>query len=402
MGKWEQLWRNVHLATMTGGGYGEIRDAALAVHDGRIAWLGPAIALRPGDKARQEHDGSGAWITPGLVDCHTHIVYAGSRADEFEARLEGASYADIAARGGGILSTVRATRAASEQALFDTTLPRVQALLAEGVTTLEIKSGYGLDLETEARMLRVARRLGRELPLTVRTTFLGAHALPPEFAGRPDDYITEVCEYMLPALAEEELVDTVDGFCDTIGFTPAQIGRVFDAARKFDLPVKLHAEQLSDQGGAQLAARYHGLSADHLEHLSPEGVAAMASHDTVAVLLPGAFYFLREKQLPPVDALRAAGVPMAVATDCNPGTAPLTSLLTAMNMACTLFRLTPAEALAGVTRHAATALGLADRGTLEVGRRADFVLWRIGQPAELACTLGFNPCIGIVQGGTVP
>lgn len=401
MNQWDHLWRNVHLATLAGAGYGEIRSAALAVSGDRIAWAGPEHALPPGWRAGTVHDGHGAWVTPGLVDCHTHIVHAGNRAAEFEARLQGATYAEIAAQGGGILSTVRATRAATEQALFDTSLPRVRALLAEGVTTLEIKSGYGLDLETEARMLRVARRLGRELPVTVRTTFLGAHALPPEFAGRPDDYINVICESVLPALAEEELVDAVDGFCETIGFTAAQVARVFDAAHRFDLPVKLHAEQLSDQGGAQLVARHRGLSADHLEHLSPAGIEAMARHGTVAVLLPGAFYFLRETKRPPVDGLRAAGVPMAIATDCNPGTSPLTSLLLAMNLACTLFRLDPAEALAGVTKHAAAALGLADRGTLEAGRRADFVLWRIGSPAELACNMGFNPCAGIVQGGNL-
>lgn len=401
MTPWDHLWRNVHLATLVGDGYGVLRDAALAVQGDRIAWLGPEQALPPGHPVGEFHDGGGAWITPGLIDCHTHIVYAGNRADEFEARLHGASYADIAARGGGILSTVRATRAATEQHLFDASLPRVQSLLAEGVTTLEIKSGYGLDLETEARLLRVARRIGRELPVTVRTTFLGAHALPPEFAGRPDDYVTEVCEYMLPALAEEELVDAVDGFCETIGFTPAQIDRLFDAAHKFDLPVKLHAEQLSDQGGAQLVAGRRGLSADHLEHLSAAGIEAMARHGTVAVLLPGAFYFLRETKLPPVAALRAAGVPMAVATDCNPGTSPLASLLTAMNMACTLFRLTPSEALAGVTRHGATALGLGDRGTLAEGKRADLALWRVDSPAELAYTVGMNPCIGVVRGGEI-
>ena len=397
---WHTLFRNVHLATMTGDGYGEIRDAALAVHDGRIVWLGPERELPAGLKADQVHDGGGNWITPGLIDCHTHIIYAGDRSDEFEARLNGASYQDIAARGGGILSTVRATRAATEADLYQASLPRVQALLSEGVTTLEIKSGYGLHLESEARMLRVARRLGRELPLTVRTTFLGAHALPPEFAGRADDYIKEVCERMLPELAAQGLVDAVDAFCETIGFTPAQTERVFKAAQQLGLQVKLHAEQLSDQGGAELVVRFHGLSADHLEYLSPAGIAAMAQQRTVAVLLPGAFYFLRETKLPPVPALRAAGVSIAIATDCNPGTSPLTSLLLAMNMACTLFRLTPAEALAGVTRHAATALGLgADRGTLEVGKRADLVLWEIDRPADLAYRMGFNPCRGVVRGG---
>jgi len=399
----DSLWTNVHAATMApdgDGGYGELRDAALAVRDGRIAWLGPRSALPQDLQARDVHDGGGAWVTPGLIDCHTHIVYAGNRSDEFEARLNGATYADIAQRGGGILSTVRATRAASEEELVAASVPRVRALLAEGVTTLEIKSGYGLDLASERRLLRAARRIGAELPVTVRTTFLGAHALPPEYAGRADDYIAVVCDTMLPALAAEGLVDAVDAFCEHIGFTPAQTERVFAASRALGLPVKLHAEQLSDQGGAALAARYGALSADHLEWLSPEGVAAMARAGTVAVLLPGAFYFLRDTRLPPVQALRDAGVRMAVATDCNPGTSPLTSLLLAMNMACTLFRLTPQEALAGVTCNAAHALGLqADAGTLAAGRRADFALWNIDRPADLAYAMGFNPCADIVQAG---
>ena len=402
MTTWDSLWRNVHLATMSGAGYGEIRNAALAVRDGKIAWLGPESELPADHEAEQIHNGGGHWITPGLVDCHTHIIYAGDRSEEFEARLNGASYQDIAARGGGILSTVRATRAATEEELIHASLPRVQALMNEGVTTLEVKSGYGLNLETEAKMLRVARRLGRELPLTVRTTFLGAHALPPEFTGRADDYIKGLCDDILPALAEQGLVDAVDAFCETIGFTTAQTERVFQAAQRLGLPVKLHAEQLSNQGGAELVARYGGLSADHLEYLSPAGIAAMGKHGTVAVLLPGAFYFLRETKLPPVSGLRAGGVPMAVATDCNPGTSPLTSLLLAMNMACTLFRLTPQEALAGVTINAARALGLQSRiGNLAVGRQADFVLWQIDQPAELAYGMGFNPCRGIVHGGKV-
>jgi imidazolonepropionase len=400
------VWTHVHLATMAGqgsaSGYGEIRDAALAVEAGRIAWLGPRAALPADLKADQTHDGNGAWITPGLIDCHTHIVYAGNRSDEFEARLNGATYAEIAQRGGGILSTVRATRAATDDELYHASEPRVRALLAEGVTTLEIKSGYGLDLESERKLLRVARRIGRELPVTVRTTFLGAHAVPPEFAGRADAYVDEICGRMLPVLVDEGLVDAVDAFCESIGFTPAQTERVFRAAQSLGVPVKLHAEQLWDQGGAALAASYGGLSADHLEHLSDEGIAAMARSGTVAVLLPGAFYFLRETKLPPVDALRAAGVPLAVATDCNPGTSPLTSLLLAMNMACTLFRLTPAEALAGVTRCAARALGMQDDiGTLEVGKVADFVLWQIERPADLACAMGLNPCRSVVRSGEV-
>ena len=407
----DSLWTGVHLATMaetgsiTGSirGYGEIRDAALAVRAGRIAWLGRSADLPAELRAVETIDGGGAWITPGLIDCHTHIVYAGNRSDEFEARLNGATYAEIAQRGGGILSTVRATRAASEDELIRASEPRVRALLAEGVTTLEIKSGYGLDLDTERKLLRAARRIGRDLPVTVRTTFLGAHAVPPEFAGRADDYVDEVCERMLPALVGEGLVDAVDAFCESIGFTPAQTERVFRAAARLGIPVKLHAEQLSDQGGAALVARYGGVSADHLEYLSEQGIAAMRQSGTVAVLLPGAFYVLRETRVPPIDALRAAGVKMAVATDCNPGTSPMTSLLLAMNMACTLFRLTPLEALAGTTAVAARALGLqADVGTLEVGKVADFVLWDVERPADLSYAIGFNPCRSVVRaGGTV-
>ncbi|OEZ88252.1 imidazolonepropionase [Janthinobacterium sp. HH104] len=397
MQDWDMVIHNVHLATMEHG-YGELLDAAIAVKDGRIAWFGPGDEL-PASGAVL-HDGQGCWLTPGLIDCHTHIVHAGNRSDEFEARLNGASYEDISRAGGGIMSTVRATRAASDDELLRQSLPRVLALLAEGVTTLEIKSGYGLDADSEAKMLRVARRIGEQLPVTVRTTFLGAHALPPEYAGRADSYIELLCARMLPQLAGAGLVDAVDAFCERIGFTPAQTQRMFDAAQALGLPVKLHAEQLSDLGGAALVARYDGLSADHLEFLSEEGVAAMAQHGTVAVLLPGAYYFLRETQPPPVAALRAAGVPMAVSTDCNPGTSPMTSLLLAMNMACTLWRLTPQEALAGCTIHAARALGLQDRtGSLVVGKRADFALWRIARPADLAYALGLNPCAGVVHGG---
>ena len=394
----DSLWTGVHLATMADAG--EVRDGALAVLDGRIAWVGRKSDLPSNLQATRRADGGGAWITPGLVDCHTHIVYAGNRSDEFEARLNGASYAEIAQRGGGIVSTVRATRAASDEELYAASVKRVRTLLAEGVTTLEIKSGYGLDLDSERKMLRVARRIGRELPVTVRMTFLGAHALPPEFAGRADAYVDEVCERMLPALVDDGLVDAVDAFCETIGFTPAQTERVFHAAAALGVPVKLHAEQLSDQGGAALVARFGGLSADHLEWLSPAGIGAMAEAGTVAVLLPGAFYVLRETRVPPIEALRAAGVRMAVATDCNPGTSPLTSLLTAMNMACTLFRLTPAEALAGATIHAARALGLAGEiGSLEAGKRADFVLWDIERPADLAYAVGFNPRRTVVRAG---
>lgn len=392
------LFTNVHLATMEDG-YGELPDAALAVKDGRIAWIGKRLDAPP---ASRVHDCGGAWMTPGLVDCHTHVVHTGNRSNEWEARLNGATYEDIARQGGGIMSTVRATREASIDELVAASLPRVRALLAEGVTTLEIKSGYGLEQGAEERMLRAARRIGALLPVRVATTFLGAHALPPEFAGRQDDYVTEVCERMLPALAEQGLVDAVDAFCERIGFTHAQTGRVFDAARKLDLPLKLHAEQLSDQGGAELVARYRGLSADHLEHLSPQGIAAMARAGTVAVLLPGAYYFLRETVMPPIDALREAGVPMAVATDCNPGTSPMTSLLLAMNMACTLWRLTPQEALLGATAYGALALGLqAEIGTLTVGKRADLALWKIARPADLAYAIGFNPCQAVVNGGVL-
>jgi len=400
MTQWDLLITNVHLARMTAGGYGELRDGAIAVRDGHIAWMGLAGEAAGHGEAVEVRDGGGCWLTPGLVDCHTHIVHAGNRSDEFEARLNGATYEDIARAGGGIMSTVRATRAASEEELLAASMPRIASLLAEGVTTLEIKSGYGLDLVSERKMLRVARRVGQTMPVRVVTTFLGAHALPPEFAGQPDAYVDAVCA-MLPALAEEGLVDAVDAFCERIGFTGAQTERVFEAARAHGLRVKLHAEQLSDQGGAQLVARFNGLSADHLEHLSEEGIAAMARAGTVAVLLPGAYYFLRDTTPPPVAALRAAGVPMAVATDNNPGTSPMTSLLLALNMACTLWRLTPLEALAGCTIHGARALGLGSEiGTLEIGKRADFALWRIARPADLSYAIGFNPCAAVVNGGT--
>jgi imidazolonepropionase len=392
------LLSNVHLATMDNG-YGLLHDAALAVKDGRIAWIGARHDAPP---AAHEHDCGGAWLTPGLIDCHTHIVHGGNRSDEWEARLNGATYEEIARQGGGIMATVRATRTLDIDALVAASLPRVKALIAEGVTTLEIKSGYGLALDAEERMLRAARRIGELLPVRVVTTFLGAHALPPEFAGRPDHYITDVCDVMLPALAERGLVDAVDAFCERIGFTNAQTARVFDKAGALGLPVKLHAEQLSDQGGAALVARHGGLSADHLEHLSEEGIAAMAQAGTVAVLLPGAYYYLRETTMPPIAALRAAGVPMAVATDCNPGTSPLTSLLLALNMACTLWRLTPQEALLGVTAHAARALGLQDEiGTLTVGKRADLALWNIARPADLAYAMGLNPCQAVIHGGVL-
>jgi imidazolonepropionase len=397
---WDLLITNIHLATMADpGGYGELRDAAIAVRDGRIAWFGSAAEAASYGAATEVRDGEGCWLTPGLIDCHTHIVHAGNRSDEFEARLNGATYEDIARAGGGIMSTVRATRAASDEELLRQSLPRIAALLAEGVTTLEIKSGYGLTLESEAKMLRVARRVAHVLPVQVRTTFLGAHALPPEFRERADDYVQLVCD-MIPTLAGAGLADAVDAFCERIGFSNEQTERVFAAAREHGLPVKLHAEQLSDQKGAELVARFGGLSADHLEYLSEEGIAAMAAAGTVAVLLPGAYYFLRDTTPPPVAALRAAGVPMAVATDNNPGTSPMTSLLLAMNMACTLWRLTPLEALAGCTVHAARALGLQDDiGTLAIGKRADFALWRIARPADLSYAFGFNPCHAVVNAG---
>jgi imidazolonepropionase len=398
----DALWIDVHLATLApdAPGYGEIRDGAIAVRDGRIAWLGRRGDIPSGSTARVTEDGGGRWLSPGLVDCHTHIVYAGNRSDEFEDRLNGVTYEEVARRGGGILATVKATRAAAEAELLAASAPRVESLLAEGVTTIEIKSGYGLDRDSEGKMLRVARTIEEMLPVRVRTTFLGAHALPPEFAGRPDDYIGAVCDDMLPALAREGLIDAVDAFCDTIGFSPAQTERVFRTARALSLPVKLHAEQLSDQHGAALAARYGALSADHLEWLGADDIAAMAAAGTVAVLLPGAFYYLRETRLPPVQALRDAGVPIAVSTDCNPGSSPIMSLLTAMNMACTLFRLTPLEAIRGVTINAARALGIADDvGSLEVGKAADFALYDIARPADLAYAVGFNPCAAVVNAG---
>ena len=388
------LLRRVHLATMAGDAadpYGSVQDGALAVAGGRIVWLGKDAALPAGLNAGQEVDGDGGWLTPGLIDCHTHVVYAGNRADEFERRLNGESYESISRSGGGIRATVSATRAAAEVTLYTQSRKRLLSMLGEGVTTVEIKSGYGLDLASERKMLRVARQLAAE-GVSVRTSFLGAHAVPPEYAGRADDYLDLVISEMLPALHAEGLIDAVDGFCEDIAFSPAQIRRLFDAATRLGLPVKLHAEQRTDQGGAALVASYRGLSADHVEYLSPEGIAAMAAGGTTAVLLPGAFYSLRESRQPPVAALRAAGVPMAVSTDCNPGTSPLDSPLLAINMACTLFALTPAEALAGMTRHAAQALGLlADRGTLEIGKRADLALWAIDQPAELAYRMGARP-----------
>ena len=393
------LWRNARLATLAGpSGWGLVEHGAMLVDGATIAWAG-AESERPSSIAVDaDVDLGGALVTPGLVDCHTHLVYGGQRANEFEQRLEGASYEDIARAGGGIRSTVAATRAASDDELFATARERALALMAEGVTTLEIKSGYGLSAEHEARCLAVARRLGRELVLTVRTTCLSAHALPPEYAGRADDYIDAVCAW-LPDLREARLVDAVDAFCERIAFSVAQTRRVFETARGLGLPVKLHAEQLSDSGGAALAAEFGALSCEHLEHLSDDGVRAMAGAGSVAVLLPGAFYFLRETTVPPVAALRAAGVPIAIATDHNPGSSPTLSPLLMLSMACTLFRLTPEEALRGMTVNGARALGLADRGRLAAGQRADFAVWDVVHPNELSYWFGSNTCRRVVVGG---
>ncbi len=400
---WDGLLLDVRLATMAAVGtpYGAIEDAALGWKDGRITYAGPLAGLPAPARETARHVESldGAWITPGLIDCHTHLVFGGDRAHEFEQRLEGVSYETIARAGGGIASTVRATRALDDEALLAASLPRARALLRDGVTTLEIKSGYGLDLDSELRMLRVARALGERLGIAVRTSFLGAHALPPEYAGRQDDYVEHLCTTMLPAVAASGLADAVDAFCEKIAFSPEQTHRVFATARALGLPVKLHADQLSDLGGAALCASFGGLSADHIEHTGEEGVAAMAAAGTVAVLLPGAFYALRDTTLPPIAALRAHGVPMAVASDLNPGTSPLLSLRLAMNMACILFRLTPEEALRGATAHAARALGLADRGRLEPGLRADFVVWDIERPADLCYWIGGTLARRVCTGG---
>ena len=395
------LWHHLRLAPTADPG-AIIEDGAVLVRDGRVEWFG-VLADAPSDAAHaQRHDLGGRLVTPGLVECHTHLVFGGHRAEEFAMRLDGVSYEEIARRGGGIVSTVRATRAASEDTLFNEALRRLDALLAEGVTAIEIKSGYGLDLETERKMLRVARRLGLARPETVSTTFLGAHALPPEYAGRADDYIDLVCEVMLPALASEGLVDAVDVFCERIAFSLEQATRVFDAAHRLGLPVKMHAEQLSLMGGAALAADHGALSADHLEFLDEAGVIRMKEAGTVAVLLPGAFYFIRETQLPPLELLRRHGVPIALSTDCNPGTSPITSLLQMLNMGCTLFRLSVSEVLAGVTRHAAQALGHPDVcGEIRVGARADFVAWNIDSLAELAYWSGLDRCALVVRHGAI-
>lgn len=396
----QTLFDNATLATLRGDdGYGLREQAALLVDGERIAWIGDA-AEAPTLDGVEVVDCAGRLLTPGLIDCHTHLVYGGDRADEFELRLEGASYAEIAAHGGGILSTVRATRQASEEQLFAAALPRLHALLAEGVTALEIKSGYGLDSDNEIKMLRVAERLGREFGLRLQKTFLGAHALPPEYEGRADDYIDRVCDEMLPRAQAEGLVDAVDVFIESIAFSRAQGERVLECAQRLGLPIKAHVEQLSDLGGAAMASARGALSVDHLEYLDPADAAQLAAGGSVAVLLPGAYYVLRETQLPPIDALREHGVPMALASDANPGSSPLHSLLLIMNMACTLFRLTPAEALRGVTCNAARALGMEDQiGSLEVGKFADLVLWDVDRPAMLSYRVGINPCAAVMQGG---
>jgi imidazolonepropionase len=395
----DTVWHQLHLCP-EGNPEQVIRDAAIVVHDGRIAWIGPEADVPLVYAALPRESLQGKWVTPGLVDCHTHLVYAGHRADEFAQRLAGVSYEAIARAGGGILSTVRATREADESTLFAQSAVRLEAMLAQGVTAVEIKSGYGLDLETERKMLRVARQLGERYPVSVYTTFLGAHALPAQFAGRADDYIDEVCERMLPALAAEGLVDAVDVFCEGIGFSLAQSERVFQAAERFGLPVKMHAEQLSNLGGAALAARHRALSSDHLEFLDEAGVIAMREAGSVAVLLPGAYYFIRETQLPPIALLRQHGVPIAISTDCNPGTSPVTSLPLMMNMGATLFRMTVPELLQGVTSIAAQALGRQDEhGSIAVGRHADFAVWSVASLAELVYWVGQPLCAQVIRHG---
>ena len=397
----DHVYTELRTATLADGlaPYGLIEAAAIAVVAGKIAWIGRQAELPARYAGLKATSLGNQLVTPGLIDCHTHVVHGGNRAAELELRISGATYEEVAREGGGIISTVSATRAATVEELISQALPRVDAMLAEGATTIEVKSGYGLDLETELNMLRAARALPDHRPIRVVTSFLGAHAVPAEYAEDADGYITKVCLPALRAAHSEGLVDAVDGFCEGIAFSPAQIARVFDLAKTLGLPVKLHAEQLSNLGGAKLAASYGALSADHIEYLDSDGVAAMAAAGTVAVILPGAFYTLRETQMPPIDLLRTAGVPMALATDCNPGSAPMTSLLLAMNMGCTLFRMTPEEALRGVTSHAARALGLSDCGTLAVGNRADLAIWDVAHPAELAYRIGFNPLHTRIFGG---
>ncbi|AJI94755.1 imidazolonepropionase [Yersinia ruckeri] len=399
----DSLWSGANIVTMRDGHYNIINDGAIAVTDGKIIWIGEYADL-PAIKAEQEVIFPGGIITPGLIDCHTHLIFGGDRSDEFEQRLNGASYAEIAARGGGIISTVQATRQASEETLLAQALQRIKPLLAEGVTCIEIKSGYGLDVASELKMLRVARRLGEMLAVEIKTTCLAAHALPPEYTHRADDYIDLVCHTIIPLVAKEKLADAVDAFCEHLAFSPAQVERVFSAARLAGLPVKLHAEQLSSLGGSTLAAKYHALSADHLEFASGDDARAMAAAGTVAVLLPGAYYILRETQCPPIALFRQHGVPMALASDANPGTSPVLSLRLMLNMACTLFCMTPEEALAGITCHAAQALGIeATQGTLEVNKLANWVHWPLARPAELSYWLGGQlPATVVYQGEIRP
>ncbi|MDP7591734.1 MAG: imidazolonepropionase [Litorilituus sp.] len=401
--QWQTLWLNIHLATMTNGGenYGEIRDAALAISEGKIAWFGKQSELPEYDSSKVEViDGQGKWLTPGLIDCHTHLVYGGNRANEFEMRLQGKSYQEIAEAGGGIVSTVKATRLASKAELLASALPRLTALHQQGVTTVEIKSGYGLDIENEIKMLEVAGELAKQLPVTVKRTFLGAHALPVEYKDDANAYIKLVCDEMIPTIAKQKLADTVDVFCENIGFDLTQTEKVFIAAKQHGFAIKAHAEQLSDLGGSELAAKYKALSSDHVEFLSEAGVKAMSAANMTAVLLPGAFYFLRETQLPPIELLRKHKVAMAIATDANPGSSPICSLLLMLNMACTIFRLTPSEALAGVTSQAAKALGISkQKGQLAIGLDADIAVWNITQPAELCYQFGVNPLSALIKKG---
>ena len=398
---WDRLWRNANLATFDAEvGIGHIADGALAVVDGRIAWIGSDAELAAMRwSAAEVVDARHLWITPGLIDCHTHLVYAGNRSNEFGLRQNGASYEEIARSGGGILSTVRATRAASEDALFDASLPRATALLREGVTTIEIKSGYGLDLESELKMLRVARQIGQALGIHVITTFLGAHTIPPEYKDRSEAYVDLICEHMLPRVAESKLADGVDAFCERIAFSPAQTRRIFRLAQQLGLPLHLHADQLSDAEGGLIAAEFNALSADHLEHTSAASLERMAQRGIVATLLPGAFYYLREKNTPPVSALRSQGIAIALATDCNPGTSPMASLLLAMNMGCVLFGLSPEEALRGVTKNAARALGIRDRGLLRVGARADLAVWDVTQLDQLVTQIAMHRPVDVIVDG---
>jgi imidazolonepropionase len=402
---WDRVWVGADLATMDeAGGIGHVSDAALAIRGGRIAWVGTREQLQATSwSAPVVTDARGLWITPGLIECHTHLVYAGDRSNEFAARLRGATYEDIARAGGGIVATMRATRAASEEELLAQSLPRAQALVDEGVTTLEVKSGYGLDIESELKMLRVATQLGAQLGIDVIRTFLGAHALPPEFANRQDLYIDHVCDDMLPAVTAEQLADAADVFCERIAFTREQTERVFERARKSGLKLRLHADQLSDGGGGELAARYGALSADHLEHASDASLQLMARNGVIAGLLPGAFYFLRETRVPPIETMRALGVQMAISTDCNPGTSPIASILLAMNMACVLFRMTAAEVLRGVTVNAARALGLGDdRGMLRAGMRADLAVWKLRHPEQLCAEVGSHRPVETCRSGFSP